>query len=232
MLEIQQKSVYRVMDTVVRGYEDVFCDVAKTERQKKDRLAVVTKRYLDRGYITPDDSHMEDGVYVDEYEKHSIPFLAVVENTPVGSLRLIQNTLNVGLPINNDPHITIFSKWRNKVENAPFELSQLSKSRGASRDTRSTYALIRAYFAYSRQNGFEQAVAVADNHVLELLNGAAMSFGLPSIGEPHFYMGSISIPIYIDIPTVIANTAKSGKRDLAQFLDTGMASGFEWYHGI
>ncbi len=209
----------------------VSCGIAMTESDKRKRLEIVTDRYIRAGYIREDDPRIVDGVYVDHYETGSIPIVAKIGPEVVASLRLISNTATSRLPINMEEGIEIYSDWKEKISEAPFELSQLAKSMKYFTDRRSTFGLLRLFVAYARSLGKGDACGVIDNRVKELMNGPFMNFNLPQVGPSVRYMGSESTPIYINIDDCIRNAAKAGHVDLAEFLDTGKAPGFEWYVG-
>ncbi len=212
------------------GYA-VACGIALTEEDKRKRLAIVKDRYVRAGYVLPDDPRLENSVFIDEYEGIAVPIVAKIGAEVAASLRLIPNSPAKPLPINAEEAITIDAAWQEKASHAAFEWSQLAKSSRFVRDRSPVMGIIRAAFAYSREQGVNDGVAVIDKRVMELLNGEGTHFALPNIGPAVDYMGSSSVPIYINFDTVIKNTFNHGHKELAQFLDTGKAEGYEWYVG-
>lgn len=209
----------------------VACGIAVTNSDLIKRRLIVAERYEKANYIRHEEVR-PNGEYYDEYEDISVPIVAKINNEVAASMRIIPNLPSIGVPVNNEPNITVYPEWENKIAQIPFEISQLAKSMNYYRDPRPTFALIRTYFAYSRMVGENDAAGVVDNRVKNVLNGKYMSFGLPDIGPSVSFMGSDSTPIYINIDDVINNTAKAGHTNLAKFLDSGKADGFEWYKGM
>lgn len=210
----------------------ISCGVAVSERDKKARLDILTQRYLQVGYIKPDDPRIVDGVYRDEWEESAIPIVAKVGDRVLASLRLIPNSPTHPLPVNSS-EIEIDPDWQDKIAHVPFEISQLAKPADVT-DHDPTLGILRAYIAVSRSQGQNEAAAVIDNKVRRMLNGNLMRFNLPQVGPAVNYMGSESIPTYINIRMSLNNTALGPERSkrVAQFLDTGQAPGFEWYVGL
>lgn len=205
--------------------------LALSEDEQYQRRKIVTERYLEAGYITPDDPRMKNGVYYDDYEDISIPIIAKMGDEVVASVRLIPNSLLKGLPINTQEDIVIEDTWGAKISKIPFEISQLAKSNKQRRNPYPTLAVLRSYIAVSRMYGENDAAAVLDKGVFHLLNGRFMGFDMPYVGPPVTYMGSASLPVYVNIDNCIKNALKRNPY-LSQFLDTGEAPGFEWYQGI
>lgn len=207
--------------------KSVASGIAVSPYDLAERRKIVTAKYLEAKYIT--ENELVEGEYNDIYEPFSIPIVAKIGDESAASLRMIPNLPELGLPINNEDEIIIDEQWQDRMHSVPFEISQLAKT---VRDPRPTLALIRTYFAYSRYLGESDAAGVIDDRVKMMMNGPFMSFGLPEVGPSVEYMGSFCTPIYINIEDVIENTAKAGHVDLATFLDTGKAKGFEWYQGM
>lgn len=216
------------------GLSSVECGIAISPEDKLQRLRLVTKEYRKRNYIELEGKKVfrESGIYHDEYESIAHPLISKMGSDVVASLRLIPNT-DLGLPINNEKEIwdVIYPEWKEAVKNAPYEWSQLAKASELLKDSRPVMGLIRAAFAFSRENRFNEGVAVMDDNVRRLMNGPLMKFNLVQIGEPLYYMGSQSTPIYFNFNEVIKSSYDGGLHELSKFLDTGKASGFEWYKG-
>jgi hypothetical protein len=206
--------------------------VAVTEKDKRARLEILTERYLEVGYIQPDDPHIIDGVYRDEWEDVSIPIVAKYGDRVVASLRLTPNLQGHHLLVNG-PRVAIDPDWRDKIAQIPFEISQLAKVEDIN-GNKLTLGILRAYIATSRSQGQNEAVAVIDNSAWRIMNGDILRFNLPQIGPALMYLGSESVPAYINIQSALDNMGRGGERSkqIAQFLDTGKAIGFEWYHGL
>ncbi len=210
--------------------EEVSCGIAINDIDKYYRRVVATKRYLKEGYISKEDL-CPDGTYFDKYELYSIPLVAKIDGQVVASMRLIQNTSEIGLP-NNDPNqIKLFTEWKSRSSSAWFEVSQLAKDeRYPSHNA--TLGLIRSFIVFSLEQHNFLSVAVIDDAVRKMLNGPFMGFGLPEIGDTVHYMGSKSTPVFIDVRDLTANSRKNGHNDLADFLEgNNNVVGFEWYMG-
>lgn len=208
----------------------VYSGIAVKPSDKLGRRKIVTERYLERGYIQPEQLSA-DGTYKDEFEPVSIPIVSKIDGRVVASIRLIKNTPRLGLPVNSHEEITIVGDWKKEVVRATFELSQLAKSKEYYKDPRAIDGLIRTYMQISRALGILTSVGVIDDGVKEYLNGPHKGFNLPQIGPAVNYMGSLSIPIWIHIPNVTASARKNGHHELAEFLEGKDSHGFEWYVG-
>ncbi len=232
--EVAISDTYVPPEFIVKESDDldkVSCGIAVNQKDLNQRLSIVTDRYLKAGYISNFELNSH-GVYNDKYETYSVPIIAKIGDKTAASLRLIPNVPGQGLPINNEGEIEIYPEWKDKISTIPFEISQLAKSLEFYRDPRPTLSLFRSYIAYSRYLNQNEAAAVVDSRVTKFLNSRFMSFGLPQIGDSVNYMGSESIPLYVNIDDVVRSTAEGGHSDLSQFLDTGKAPGFEWYKGM
>lgn len=209
---------------------EVACGIAILESDKRQRLEVVTERYLRARYITPDDPRFQNGVFIDEYEAASIPIIAKIGEEAVASARLILEKSTIGLPIKREG-IDVYPEWKEKLSLFDIEWSQLAKSRKIAYDARPINGVLRSSFAIAKALGKNKGFAVIDNRVMRILNGLRMNFNLPQIGPSINYMGSYSTPVYINVESIIENCGKKHK-DLAQFLDGKDAPGFEWYVGL
>ena len=208
--------------------------IARTEEDKCGRLRVVTERYLDPkiSYILPTDLN-EQGLYVDEYEKYSIPLVAKIGCDVVGSLRLIPNLPDcIGLPINNEPKIVIDGKWKQYILSASYELSQFANSMSYRKDNRIAIGLIKSYMGIVDTMRQYTSVAIIDDRVAAILNGPYSGFDLPKIGPSVYYLGSTSTPVFININDGRQNSRLNGHPELADFLSGRKnVPGFEWYVG-
>jgi len=211
----------------------VVCGIATKPEDREARLRLVTTVYLDRKYIEPEDPSITNGLYIDPYEKNSIPLVAKLNGTVVASMRLIRN-VHEGLPINNDGVVIHSPHYKLIITRAPFEVSQLAKSYYPEIDPQANpvLGLIASYFAIARELKTPIAAGVVDNKVHALLN-RLYRFGLPAIGPsiPN-YKGSPSTPIFIDINAVIQSTTANGHPEIGAFLaGERNIPGFEWYVG-
>ena len=212
----------------------ISAGIAVTDKDKTGRHRVVTERYLDpkTRYITQDDLDQQ-GLYIDHYEESSIPIVAKIDGLVVASFRIIPNTPEAGLPINNSQDIKIDPMWTKIVQGAEFELSQFAKDRKFHTDPRPAIAVIKAYMGITEKGiGNKHAIAVIDDRIIETLNGPYTGFDLPKIGPSVHYLGSNSTPVFIDIDNVRSNSRKNGNPNLADFLEgKSGVKGYEWYTG-
>lgn len=219
----------------------ISCGIATTREDRCKRLLIATDRYLQENYIVSEDLN-DQGLYIDKYERSSIPLVAkvltkndqgVYEEQVVSSLRLVMNVSPHGLPINSDDDIEVDPEYSFLVSAAPFEWSQLASVVNAHvpKGSNAFYGLIRTSFELMYALGQNYAVATIDDRVRKLLN-QRNNFDLISVGPTVDYMGSLSTPTLIDIADVIRSTATSKRnKPLADFLATGTAVGFQWYQG-
>ena len=217
----------------IKGKNIFSTGVAVTAADRTGRLALVTERYLDpsRQYITADDLN-ENGLYIDKYEDISIPLVSKHDGLVVASFRMIQASENLGLPMQNSKEIIISAEWQNKVDEAPFELSQFAKALSHKKYPQPSIAVIKAYMAIADQLGIKEAIAVIDDGVVATLNGPYSGFDLPKIGPSVYYLGSSSTPVFINIDNVRINARNNGHPELADFLEGKKnVPGFEWYVG-
>jgi hypothetical protein len=228
----------------VKEHDDpsiITCGVAGTSADRSARQVLVSLAYLKRRYISYDDPHIDDnGAYRDIWEVNSIPFVAKKGPHVVGSIRLIHRTRELRLPIElpdtDGFTMEIDPQYRELVNNASFEVSQLAKSPDPEHaaDRNITVAVVRGFIACLQQRGEEKyAVAGIDERVRRLLNGPTLRLGLPAIGPTSYYVGSNSTPVLVNVADMIESSKRSNRKGLSDFLKQGQGvSGFEWYYGI
>jgi len=213
---------------------------AATESERLARLRVVTKVYLERGYITKDSLDSE-GLYRDGWENLSTGYVAEFDGLPVGSIRMIPRT-GRGLPIDG---LQLFEQSRQMLKGIGFEISQLAKTKGSPPQV--ALGLLRCIVVHARQNGNNRLVAVIDKHVHQLLE--MLHIPMEQIGESQMHLGSMCTLVSLDVRGVIAyldalnsnvvNYYGLTNRQLASFLDRGSfgefdiesGNGFSWYVG-
>ncbi|USN53792.1 MAG: GNAT family N-acetyltransferase [Candidatus Nomurabacteria bacterium] len=135
----------------------------------------------------------------DEYDDCSIHFIAINKKTKnvVGTIRLIKRT-NRNLPIEHDFGISLNGSISSKKVVEISRLAVDKKFRKSSLKHPSIMlGLLKACYRYAEENGIAMFVAAIDQNVYNMLKKFRFSFNL--LGEPKHYMGSISVPVLIDI---------------------------------
>lgn len=106
----------KALNYVLKISQLVFKE-AKTEKELNLVYKLRYKIYLYEGYIEPN----EKGVFKDEYDPHSINFIVLKKNKPIGITRLVLNA-KVGFPTEN-----LFNFERPKIpRNELGEISRLA----------------------------------------------------------------------------------------------------------
>jgi hypothetical protein len=94
--------------------------------------------------------------------------------------------------------------------------------------------LLRRAKEYSDSVGSPLWIATIDTHVKNLLNGKYYGFGLPEIGPEVDYLGSLSVPTWIDTDLAIENASRDElSKNTADFLRGNIESPMSsWYVGL
>jgi hypothetical protein len=165
------------------------------------------------------------GLYIDKYSWNSVPIVAKEMDGYTGSARLIISNGEKPLPIFNSPEIKIDES---SCLQCAVEISQLAKAHQS--HPMVLFGLLRIARMYSRENNIPDWVATIDKKVFNLLN-KRIGFDIKQIGPEVDYLGSISIPSYINIANSISSIERVNST-AAKFLDgESNIPGFEWYIG-
>lgn len=146
-------------------------------------------------------------VYVDKYEWKSIGFIvrSDLDGKALGSVRLILRDENTDIPTLSAPEISLYEDYKSIAQTSGAELSQFARLREGTGQV--AIMLLRGAYQFSKMCGIDSWVATTDDSVLRLLNGQAMHFGLPQIGNSVLYLGSKSTPIYIEMEQALLNAS-------------------------
>lgn len=175
-------------------------------------------------------------LYIDKYHWQSIQFVAETTEGCVGSVRIILDKDQDGIPVFplptlTDSDIQLSPEWEEIACATKAELSQFAKVRNAHPGV--AVGLLRAAYMCSLENGIEAWVATTDNRVVRMLNGTYLNFNLPKIGPSVMYLGSLSTPIYIDLEEALRSSEGYDSSYMtARFLRGEDIPGFEWYTGV
>lgn len=166
------------------------------------------------------------GLFIDKYSWNSLPIVAKEKGVYTGSARLIMSSEETPLPIFSSKEIQIDEKY---CLQCSVEISQLAKARECHPLT--LFGLLRVARIYSKEMNILDWVATIDKKVFNLLN-KRIGFDIKQIGPEVDYLGSISVPSYINIENSIKNIEKSNPTT-ARFLNGEKnVPGFEWYQGV
>lgn len=178
-------------------------------------------------------------LYIDQWQHNSINFVAVTNTgdglNVVGSARLIYDPTDTGnLPTLIDPSISFFPEWENLAITARVEFSQLAVDAPSRLQTGlAATTLLRRAKEYSDSRGTPLWLATIDTHVRDLLNGRYYGFRLPEIGPSVHYLGSLSVPTWIDTDLAIENASRDEQsRNTADFLRGIESPMSSWYVGL
>lgn len=178
-------------------------------------------------------------LYFDQWQYNSVNFVAVTntgeELSVVGSARLIYDHTGTGnLPTLIDPSISFFPEWEPIARSARVEFSQLAVDAPSRLQTGlAATTLLRRAKEYSDLMGTPLWIATIDTHVKNLLNGKYYGFGLPEIGPEVDYLGSLSVPTWIDTDLAIENASRDeSSKNTADFLRNIESPMSSWYVGL
>lgn len=178
-------------------------------------------------------------LYFDQWQYNSVNFVAVTntgeELSVVGSARLIYDHTDTGnLPTLIDPSISFFPEWGPIARSARVEFSQLAVDAPSKLQTGlAATTLLRRAKEYSDLMGTPLWIATIDTHVKNLLNGKYYGFGLPEIGPEVNYLGSLSVPTWIDTDLAIENASRDElSKNTADFLRNIESPMSSWYVGL
>lgn len=184
MLEFRQANGHREMEKIHRLRYEVYC---------------LEKRFLEaKDYPT--------GEEVDEYDLHSVHFLALEMDDGgkiLGTLRLIKPSKD-GFPAEHHFQLTRPIRHPEKT----LELSRLiiaKESRHLSAHI--LMGLSREVYWYSKEHGVEDLYAILEDPLLRLLRRLGLPF--VEVGERRWYLGAYTFPTHLLIPDAERTLAKN-----------------------
>ncbi len=118
---------------------------AKTQEELKQVYRLRWEIYTEEDFIDPNDYPTQQ--LTDKYDQYAVSFLAIKRGVPIGTVRVISNSLN-GFPAKNVFNILSFPYPLNEVD----EISKLSVKKDF-RDYLISFGLLKVAFRYSRKRG-------------------------------------------------------------------------------
>jgi N-acyl-L-homoserine lactone synthetase len=184
----------------------ITCRVCASE---EDLLTAQRIRYqvycLEKGWIPPD--ACPDGLEWDKDDAQAVHFLATQNGRALGTSRLLVGGRQM-LPGYN--FIDVESLGLSPAD--VVEVSRVAVLRhGRSSDGRAFLALTRSMWQWSAVRSHAAWIAVTDEALFHRLEGLKMPF--LHIGEPVWYLGSLCVPVAVDIPGTIASLGGMGVSD-------------------
>ena len=175
-----------------------------------------TDVYLETGLITSDDIDHTTGLYVDQYDDHSIHLLAANDDgIDVGCWRMVESVPGRTLPVTD-----LFA-----VEVGPNSYeSSGSAILPAYRKSMVGLGFFRAMFAVSDDRGFDDAYGIVEQPYLD----SARAIGIPVdvLGEPRFVFNADNVPIVVrrhELLAVLGTVAET----VPEFVDYFLKP-FDW----
>jgi N-acyl-L-homoserine lactone synthetase len=134
-----------------------------------------------------------DGRETDQFDAHSVHFLALKNNEVAGTVRAIFPSES-GLPITNLFRITVPESVIHYVE-----ISRLAVDKDA-RGLEFTIGLLHALFSWCVERGVTHGYAVLENNLLEFL----MRIGYPfkKVGDQKFLYGGYNLPVCMELSAI------------------------------
>jgi len=185
---------------------EITCRICASEG---DVLTAQRIRYqvycLEKGWIPPD--ACPDGLESDEYDAQAVHFLAAHNGHALGTSRLLIGGRQM-LPGYNFIDVESLGL-------SPADVVEVSRvavlPHGRSPDRRAFLALTRSMWRWSLDRSHAAWIAITDEVLFHRLEGLKMPF--LHIGEPVWYLGSLCVPVAVDIPGTIASLGGMGVSD-------------------
>jgi N-acyl-L-homoserine lactone synthetase len=134
-----------------------------------------------------------DGREIDEFDEHSVHFLALKDNRVVGTARAIFPSES-GLPIMDSFIITVPGNVIHYVE-----ISRLAVAREA-RNLELTIGLLHALFAWCHEREITHGYAVVENDLLEFL--IRLGYPFKKLGAKKYLYGGYNIPVCLELNNI------------------------------
>lgn len=201
---------------------------------------LVARRYLDEGYVSPDEVEKKDGLKfingkIDHYVEDSEYFWKTdEEGKVVATLRVIhlplQNIPSARLPI--EQSFELYTPQQRELRQAitsnptkVIEISALAKERSV--DTFAALDMYRAVWQHAKRTGIDLCAISADERLDKTLKGL---FGSAVIhaGVPAEMMGSVTVPSFL-YPSRCADAMSTIYR---QMMESGDEEGAAGYYGL
>jgi N-acyl-L-homoserine lactone synthetase len=150
--------------------------------------------------------------------------VAVRDNEVLGTVRLIKHS-KAGFPIENNfelEELPFVQVPRNEI----VEISRLAPKNTISVKGEVLIGLIKTIYNYSINYSIYHWYLAADMRIFKYLSH--FGFVLTPLGEPKIYMGSLTIPAYVEIRAGMKYLKQINPK-LYAFFANEPVEGFEWY---
>jgi N-acyl-L-homoserine lactone synthetase len=141
------------------------------------------------------ESDYPDGREIDEYDPHSVHFVAIKNDKVAGTARAIFPS-ELGLPILNSFNVAVPAHVTSYVE-----ISRLAVFREA-RGLAFTLGLLRTLSAWCLEKGITNGYAVLENDLLDFL--VRLGYPFKQVGEKKYLYGNYNFPVCMALNEAIA----------------------------
>ena len=142
-----------------------------------------------------------DGREIDQFDAHSVHFLAIKNNKVVGTVRAIFPSES-GLPIINIFGITVPEHVIHYVE-----ISRLAVAEEA-RGSEVIIGLLHTLFSWCLESGITHIYAVIENNLLNYL--IRIDYPFKKLGDEKFLFGGYNLPVCLEVSEVAASSIIEG----------------------
>jgi N-acyl-L-homoserine lactone synthetase len=173
--------------------------IFRRPRNKEEECEMYKLRhrvYKEVGYFSDTNGKSED---IDEYDKHSVYFIACANSKVVGTVRLIKDSPD-GFPCEKEFTISGLPGAIKREEIV--EVSRLAVEHTAvTFDHRIMLGLIKCIHDYSREHGIRYWYAAIDNRLFKAF--AKFGFAFMPLGKSKLYLGSLTVPSFISLESAM-----------------------------
>lgn len=191
-----------------------------TIKEKEEMYRLRMQVFAKYGYLNGNDERD-----FDKFDPQSVHFIAQDSNVIIGTIRLIKYIDGFRFPIEMNFELSEMP-FENVSKSSVVEISRLAVKEDASDKRKILLGLIKSIYDYSTKNGTYHWYLAADNKVFRLLSRFGFAFTI--IGEPSIYLGSLTIPAYIEIRAGM-QYLKEVNPEIYKFFANEPVDGFDWY---
>lgn len=159
--------------------------------------------FVERGYLPATVGRLD----IDEWDGHSHHFVAMRDGNLVGTVRLVLES-PLGLPI--ELGFRFAKPFDGADGGRVVEVSRLVVAPGLDLKHRVMLGLLRETFRFCWNHGLTCWYLAADEGVYRIL--VELGFPLTRLGPPEDYMGSRTVPAYVDLRSGIHLLRKASPR--------------------
>jgi hypothetical protein len=167
--------------------------VANRPRDRKIFTEIWHTAWLGEGYAVPGELIIEK---YSKYDKFSVDllvkFLGII---PLGTIRLIRNNSEVGLPVLND--FEVEKCWQRDNDLIEITLLAVKRKYRSRLFGLTSLILIRETVKYCKNNNMEGGIMACDKRLFFLIR-RKLGFPIMQIGPEKFYEGSMTYPAFIN----------------------------------